>query len=384
MQEEKGNDECQKSYHEKSSPCLEGQVSSLQIRNVPHYVVRGEKSMKHSHDHVHIDGMKHTHMHSHPRSGGGISIGMDESAIHKHYHKQKEGCDIDTTNNIYNKVICLLCNKRLRQVNGNHLLKVHGLSAKEYREMFPNSVMFTEDVHIHMSLARTGEKNPMYGSHRIGELNPHFGYHNGNAKMVQMWADSNSIFNSPEFRKNMRDIPKKLYGSGELVIWNKGLTKESDPRVKKYGQSVSLAYLDGRKKLPSGTGRGTKIRFEWDNRSLILRSTYELVVAIYYRLRNWAINYEDTKVSYNGHTCYSDFRFGKRIYEVKGYMDDRAILQRDAFIDNGYSHVFILKDRIIKMMRFIVTKGIDIKYIVEKAKEYRRKGEVFLYKYEMA
>ena len=49
---------------------------------------------------------------------------------------------------------------------------------------------------------------------------------------------NNNWGHNPEVLKKSHDTQKKMYKSGELTIWNKGLNTD-DPRVKKYGESIS-------------------------------------------------------------------------------------------------------------------------------------------------
>lgn len=50
---------------------------------------------------------------------------------------------------------------------------------------------------------------------------------------------NNNWGHNKEALKKSHETQKKLYKSGELKIWNKGLNKDLDVRVKKYGQSIS-------------------------------------------------------------------------------------------------------------------------------------------------
>lgn len=49
---------------------------------------------------------------------------------------------------------------------------------------------------------------------------------------------NNNWGHNPEVLKKSHDTQKKMYANGELTIWNKGLNTD-DPRVKKYGESIS-------------------------------------------------------------------------------------------------------------------------------------------------
>lgn len=68
-------------------------------------------------------------------------------------------------------------------------------------------------------------------------------YIHGHASRV-----NNNWGNNPDVIKKSHETQKKMHQTGELTIWNKGLTKETDNRVKLYGKSIS-----------NNTERGLKI-----------------------------------------------------------------------------------------------------------------------------
>jgi len=49
---------------------------------------------------------------------------------------------------------------------------------------------------------------------------------------------NNNWGHNPDAQKKSKDTQRRLYGSGELVIWNKGLTKDDDKRLD-YGEKIS-------------------------------------------------------------------------------------------------------------------------------------------------
>lgn len=58
---------------------------------------------------------------------------------------------------------------------------------------------------------------------------------------------NNNWGHNVDAQKKSKDTQRKLYGSGELVIWNKGLTKEDDERLD-YGDKIS-SNLERNKKI---------------------------------------------------------------------------------------------------------------------------------------
>jgi hypothetical protein len=276
------------------------------------------------------------------------------------------------------------------------------MTIPQYLELFPNFI-FVSEKQRHINSVFASANNSMR-KYKTGIGNPNYGKKQPtqSIKIANIWHDKNSKYHSKETKdkhsfyfsngNNPLDNPitrikrdkiiKEKYQSGEIVIWNKNLTEETDKRVKQYSNTRRLLMADGKILIPHGSGYGTKIILSIADKKILLRSTYELVVAIYYNLRNWNINYEDTRVNYNGHNYLSDFRFGNNIYEVKGYIDTRANLSRYAFINAGFNHIFILKDTIIKMKKYITKHGIFIDNIIKEAKYEKKNKRIYCYKLE--
>jgi hypothetical protein len=299
---------------------------------------------------------------------------------------------------------CLVngCGKHCKIISWKHLWAIHGMTMADYKKRFPNACLVSDDVRKQISRNMTGEKGSMYGVHRYGDKNPNYGkvHPSQSQKLRAKWRDNTSIYNSEEYRHKLAisisragnpinseqskekraEILKRRYRSGELVVWNKNLTEDKDVRVKRYAEKRRALVATGNMIVPHGAGRGTKIRFECHNKKYLLRSSYELVVAIYFYLRGWSINYEDRSINYKGHNYLSDFRFGKKIYEVKGYIDKRAELSKEAFTIAGYKYTFIFRSKILSMKRYIISKGIEINSVVNDALESYREKKIYLYR----
>ena len=133
----------------------------------------------------------------------------------------------------------------------------------------------------------------------------------------------------------------------------------------------------GKKRYDKVFTRSIGTYFVFGHRKIFLRSSWELIAAIYFCLRGWPINYEDTRVEYDNHTYLSDFRFGKSIWEIKGWIDNRAKLGQKAFENNGYKFRFVSRNEIEKMKIFIISKGVNIISILGKAYDCKRNGAIF-------
>jgi len=80
---------------------------------------------------------------------------------------------------------------------------------------------FSEEHKRKLSEATKGENNPMYGKH--GKDNPNYG--------------------KPRSEETRRKWSESRKGN---VPWNKGLTKETDYRVKKYSETLKIGYRNAR------------------------------------------------------------------------------------------------------------------------------------------
>ena len=65
---------------------------------------------------------------------------------------------------------------------------------------------------------------------------------------------NNNWGHNTDAQKKSKDTQRRLYGSGELVIWNKGLTKDDDKRLD-YGEKISNNLERNRKISKSLKGR---------------------------------------------------------------------------------------------------------------------------------
>ena len=65
---------------------------------------------------------------------------------------------------------------------------------------------------------------------------------------------NNNWGHNPDAQKKSKDTQRRLYGSGELVIWNKGLTKDDDKRLD-YGEKISNNLERNKKISQSLKGR---------------------------------------------------------------------------------------------------------------------------------
>lgn len=129
---------------------------------------------------------------------------------------------------------CNLCNKKLREIKNNHLIKCSHITLLEYKELFPSCLTISEELKSTKQRVSTGVKqSPETIRKRIkGTLKTRI-YH-PHLKETRLKISS-SI-------KNLKQVP-----------WNKGLTKENNEIIKKLslqkvGKKHSKKWIENLKK----------------------------------------------------------------------------------------------------------------------------------------
>ena len=141
-----------------------------------------------------------------------------------------------------NSVICEICKKDFKIITCSHLKYVHNMTVKEYRQVFPNSELYSEEMRELFSKNTSGENNPSYGREQSEETRKKRSLsqkgkpkHEGFGELVS--RSSKGKLKSESHRKNLSLSKKgKHYeNSGKfkkgMITWNLNLTKETDERV---------------------------------------------------------------------------------------------------------------------------------------------------------
>lgn len=229
-----------------------------------------------------------------------------------------------------------------------------------------------------------GKHNPMFGIKMSGKNHWHYtlelhiehsclcgcgGIVIGNKNYLQ--GHSNKGKGNPRYKEELHVTRYCACGCGGVVNLRRRYIKGHHTRGKlnnRWGKSVSIK-----------TGYGAGLYFIYKDKKIWLRSAYELIVAIYFVLCKLEINYEDRRVEYLGHTYLSDFRINNDIYEVKGRMNEKALLSRDAFISRGYNFKFIDEPKVKEIKELIFRSGFDINGLVRKVYKYHRDKKEFTF-----
>jgi len=118
-----------------------------------------------------------------------------------------------------NMIKCIICDKELKQITRNHLLR-HDITVAQYRERFPTAPLQDE------SIIMKAENNPFFGkshsdevkqrlrNHFSGKSNPKAG-----AKISALWKDPNGTYRkmmaSDSYRQIMRNVTQAHWNSSE-------------------------------------------------------------------------------------------------------------------------------------------------------------------------
>jgi len=129
---------------------------------------------------------------------------------------------------------CLLCGLEFKGLS-LHLFYKHNVRCKEYLQRFPDSLIQSPEIltkaRANSPILKTG--HPNYNIEKKGCWQK--GHKNWNAELNK--KDSVKL---AEMSQKASETKKRRFVLGELIPWNKGLTKESDERILKYAQKVSI------------------------------------------------------------------------------------------------------------------------------------------------
>ena len=131
------------------------------------------------------------------------------------------------------KIKCEICGKEFEKITITHL-KTHGITFDEYMERFPDALLVSEGYRRKL----LGEKNHFYGKHHTKEVkqkmsDAHLG------KPSPMKDRHHTEATKQKMSDNHADVSGKNNPNYGVEPWNKGETKETNIKVKEYGEKQS-------------------------------------------------------------------------------------------------------------------------------------------------
>jgi hypothetical protein len=174
------------------------------------------------------------------------------------------------------KVTCEVCKKEYYTIAPLHL-KTHGLTMKEYRSLYPNAIIHSDTIKLHIGLKSLGNKVstgiPSYkkgiklvdlvGVERAKEIGSKISKNNKGrpkkfslSRLIKQRSPDFKLMMSELKRKQFKENPdiikkhseslKQGFKSGKIKLWNKGLKYEDDERVRTYVDKGAKIKGDGR------------------------------------------------------------------------------------------------------------------------------------------
>jgi len=218
------------------------------------------------------------------------------------------------------------------------------------------------------------------------------------------WCCSNSWNSCPKIRKKNSEAIKKAHKEGRIPTkqldkkraWAKGLTKQTSEAIRRISEANSIrlkkigfnnpfvkasiersktknhpAHIkqsETRKKLyaqglltpAKGIGRGKYSYFIFNNKKVLLRSTFEFIFALYLVYKHIKFDYENIRVQYNGSTRINDFDIEGKLYEIKGFRGSHVDKVVEAFKNNGYVIRVIFYETLLEIIKFFRRRNIPI------------------------
>ena len=122
-----------------------------------------------------------------------------------------------------------------------------------------------------------------------------------------------------------------------------------------------------------------------DGSKRFLRSSYELIVAIFLDICNIPFTYESVRAPYkdkngNEHSFLGDFCIGNIVLEIKGAYDSEKLIQEaTAFHEMGYELRVILEKEVF-IIKDLLAQLFDIELLLEEAKSKSKAKQYFTYK----
>lgn len=166
-----------------------------------------------------------------------------------------------------------------------------------------------------------------------------------------------------KYQENRRAARVKLNYEWSHSRTAESFIKQSNTRKEKYRNGDLIPA--------KGVGRGKYSYIIYNNRKLMLRSTYEFIFCFYLCYCGLDVYLEDTRVPASrvniwSNTFISDFRINNIIIEVKGISSGKDYVAKESFEKCGFKYIILYKKNIDAIKTYLENLGFNINSFIEK------------------
>lgn len=165
--------------------------------------------------------------------------------------------------------------------------------------------------------------------------------------------------------------------------WSHKRTKES---FDKQSATRIRKYREGTLKPARGVGRGNYSYIKYNDKTYMLRSTYEFIFCFYLCYLGLPVLLEDTRVDAVepnrwSNTFLSDFRICDIIIEIKGIPSGKDYVARRSFENAGYKYTILYETEINNIKKYLQMKGFNMDKYIQEIHEGHKNRNYFIYEF---
>ena len=179
------------------------------------------------------------------------------------------------------------------------------------------------------------------------------------------WARGRTV-DDPVYGESIKKIVDKL---NKYTTAGMKLNIVDREKFKRQSETRKKRYLSGELVPAAGVGRGKYSYLLFDNKRIMLRSSYEFIYALYLLYKHIEFEYETVRVkavSDCGYSVFiSDFKIGNNIIEIKGYKSAKIYHAKKAFESAGYTYEVKYWEDLQQCIDYLNTK-VDLNEILTK------------------
>lgn len=205
-----------------------------------------------------------------------------------------------------------------------------------------------------------------------------------------------------DYKLQYQNLPQEIK---DRMVWNKGETKNTHESVRKYadklrGRSHTTSQetklklsttriqriLSGDITPTSANGKYTVSYIEYkDGTRKMLRSSYELIIAIFLDILDVPFTYETIRLPYIGedgkqHVFLGDFEIGNVVLDIKGRVDDEKLKKEtETFVEAGYDFRPVYEADVYRIKK-LLSEMFDINELLSVAREKSKNRDYLVYK----